>query len=823
MDVLREASNKINQPSPFPGTLNYMVTKRDGSREPFNEKTIRSTLENVLYDLTNAIDISLILNELYRTIFDEIPTSDVEKALILSATAFIEQDPAYSTLASRLLTAKLVREVTGISCKDKYEYDHSYRHAFIKGIHQGVTLNYLDNRLLDFDLPFLAKQLHLERDDLIDYMGMQTLYERYLLKHKQIRFETAQAFWMRIAMGVAITEPNKNERAIEFYKVMSSLRYVPSTPTLFHAGFIRAQLSSCFLNTVDDDLSHIFKCLGDNAQLAKWAGGLGTDWTNIRATGSLIKSIKASSQGVIPYLKIANDVVVAITRNGIRRGGSVAYLEPWHLDIEDFLDLRRNTGDERRRTHDMNTAVWVPDLFMKRVLNNDMWTLFSPQETPDLHHLYGKEFEGAYEHYEKLIDTEKITLYKQMPAQALWRKILTRLFETGHPWITFKDPSNVRSPQDHVGVVHSSNLCTEIILNTSAKETAVCNLGSINLKMHVTHDNKVDYALLEETVSTAIRMLDNVIDLNFYPIPEASNSNLKHRPLGLGIMGFQDALFLLDTPFSSLHALEFADSVMEYISYYAIQASCQLAQEKGAYASFKGSKWDRGIFPLDTIDMLEAERGVPVEVSRTSRLDWAALKDLVAKHGMRNSNLMAVAPTATISTIAGCSPCIEPMFKNLYVKSNVSGEFTVVNSYLVEDLKKLGLWSRTMLDQIKYYDGDLEHISTIPATIKEKYKTAFELDPEWLVRITAARGKWIDQAQSHNIFMKAATGKKMESVYITAWRTGLKTTYYPRTLGATQVEKSTLDAKTYGFTQKREYKSMANACALENAECESCQ
>lgn len=822
MDRFSVSTFNSGRDMPTHARLDYVVTKRSGRREPFDEGLIVSVLERACHGIGDVIDISLVLGELYRTIFDGIATVDVEKGLILAATTFIERDPAYSILASRLLRAKCIREVVGVSLDDHNQQEVLYRQLFAEGIRKGLSLELFDKRLAEFDVSFLAEQLRLERDDLIDYMGMYTLYERYFLKDQHGRYETPQAFWMRVAMGLAIDEPDKNERAVEFYTVMSTLRYLPGTPTLFHSAFKRAQLSSCYLNTVGDDLGDIFKCLGDNAQLAKWAGGLGTDWTNIRGTGSLIKSIKASSQGVIPYLKIANDVVVAITKSGIRRGGSCAYLEVWHIDVEDFLDLRRNTGDERRRTHDMNTAVWVPDLFMKRVINNGTWTLFSPHETPDLHHIYGKAFEEAYERYEQCIGTEKVTLYKQVPAQQLWRKMLTRLFETGHPWITFKDPCNIRSPQDHAGVVHCSNLCTEIVLNTSDQETAVCNLGSVNLKAHVTN-NALDCELLENTVKTAVRMLDNVIDLNFYPTKEARFSNSKHRPLGLGIMGFQDALFQLDIPFSSPKALEFSDEAMELVSYHAIHASSLLAREKGTYTSYKGSKWDRGVFPLDTIELVEHERGMPIDVSRTSRLDWQKLKSFVAEHGMRNSNVMAIAPTATISTIAGCYPCIEPIFKNIYVKSNVSGEFTVTNGYLVKDLKNLKLWNQDMLDQIKYYDGDLEHIKGIPVAIKEKYKTAFELDAEWLIRITAARGKWIDQSQSHNVFLKGASGKKLESVYMTAWQCGMKTMYYLRTLGATQVEKSTLDAKTYGFTQKREYQALPNACALENTDCESCQ
>lgn len=797
---------------------------------PLLEEKVVRTIARCAQGL-NAVSVELVVQELLKTVFDGITTAEIEKAAILAAAAFIERDPQYDTLAARLLLQSLQKQVFSAISREKWDpvsFEQSYRQSFIDAIQQGVAAGHLDARLGEFDLMYLAQELVLERDALLEYMGLHILYERYFLKLQGRRVELPQAFWMRIAMGLALQENNKEERAISFYKVMSTLRYIPSTPTLFHAGYPIAQLSSCYLNTVSDDLKHIFKCIGDNAQLAKWAGGIGTDWTNIRATGALIKSIKATSQGVIPFLKIANDLVVAITKSGIRRGGTCVYLEAWHLDVEEFIDLRRNTGDDRRRTHDMSTALWVPDLFMKRVLQDGQWTLFSPDEVPELHHIYGSAFEKRYIEYEQLAAEGKISLYKIISAKQLWRKVLSRLFETGHPWINFKDPSNIRSPQDHVGVIHSSNLCTEITLNTSEEETAVCNLGSVNIARHIIN-GMVDDQLLKETVELAVRMLDNVIDLNFYPTPEAKVSNMRHRPIGLGIMGFQDALFKLDIPFESYEALAFADTLQEKIAYYAIGASCSLAQERGAYSSFVGSKWDRQIFPVDTLSLLEKERGMPIEVSRTSTLDWAALKNKVKQYGMRNSNVMSIAPTATIANIAGCYPSIEPIYKNIYVKSNVAGEFTVVNKYLVEDLKKLGLWNQTMLDQLKYYDGDLTLIKAIPVELKEKYKTAFEIDPEWLIKITAARGKWIDQSQSHNIFFKGTSGKKMHDVYIAAWRSGLKTTYYFRTLAATQIEKSTLDAATYGFTQKREYGvevdnfTPATSCRIENESCESCQ
>jgi ribonucleoside-diphosphate reductase alpha chain len=810
--------------------FNTTVVKRDGTKVPYDNELVRLTLMDACKGYEQDVSIELLINEVNRTIFDGIPTSELEKALIMAATVFIEYDPAYGKVAARLVRMKLMGEIAQFHY-DQQQYRFLYKDLFVKNIQCGVSLNLLDKRLVEYDLEKLSGKLVIDRDELIDYMGMQTLYERYLLRFENRRLELVQAFWMRIAMGLALNEKNKHERALEFYELMSTLKYVPSTPTLFHSGFPVAQLSSCYLNVVYDDLGHIFKCLGDNAQLSKWAGGIGTSWTNIRATGSFIKSIKATSQGVIPYIKIANDVVVAITRSGIRRGGCCVYLEPWHLDTEDYLDLRRNTGDERRRAHDINTALWIPDLFMKRVLLDGVWTLFSPNEVPDLPDLYGKAFDERYAFYEKQAVDGTITHYKQISAKQLWRKILTRLFETGHPWITFKDPSNIRSPQDHVGVIHNSNLCTEITLNTSAEETAVCNLGSINLERHI-KEGKLDKNELEKSITIAVRMLDNVIDLSFYPTTEARNANMRHRPVGLGLMGFQDALFLLDIPFSSQEARTFADASMELISYYAIKASCLLAQERGAYLSYPGSKWSRGIFPVDTLGLLEQERGMKLKLeNRTGNLNWEPLRALVASYGMRNSNVMAIAPTATIATIAGCYPCIEPPYKNIYVKSNVSGEFTVVNKYLIEDLKKLGMWNTQVLNQLKYYDGDISRISSLSAHLREKYKTAFELDPRWLVAITGERGKWIDQSQSHNVFhqqaasAKAVSGQELDSIYMSAWLAGLKTTYYYRSMGATQIEKSTLDAKEFGYTQKRYYEpASSQACSLENLEeCESCQ
>ena len=815
------------------------VVKSDGRKMLFNVKKIEESLRRSANEIENGddIDLSLIVREVVNNVYDEIPTGQIRQALIMATTSFIEKDPAYSYLAAHLLLGKLFQEVVGRSVADE-ERDAVYRTAFLDSIRRGVERGLFDPRLAEFDLDLMAASLKPERDGLFGYLGIQTLYDRYFVRWDDRSIEVPQAFWMRVAMGLAVEEEHKEDRALEFYQLMSNLYYVPSTPTMFHSGTTHPQLSSCYLTTVQDDLGHIFKSLSDNAQLSKWSGGLGNDWSNIRATGSAIHSTHVESQGVIPFLKIANDVTVAINRSGKRRGATCAYLETWHYDIEDFLDLRKNTGDERRRTHDMNTANWIPDLFMKRVLADEEWTLFSPDETPDLHELYGSRFDQRYAEYEAMIETGEISLYKKISAVGLWRKMLTMLFETGHPWMTFKDACNVRSPQDHVGVIHSSNLCTEITLNTSAEETAVCNLGSVNLSRHISGEGELDRERLQKTVTTAIRMLDNVIDINFYPTNEARDSNLRHRPIGLGVMGLQDALFKLDTPFETPEALEFTDATMEFISYYAILSSSQIAAEKGSYDSYEGSKWSRGLLPIDTIDLLEQERGVPVEVSRVQRMDWNVVRDHIRQHGMRNSNTMAIAPTATISNISGCFPCIEPIYKNIYVKANISGEFTIVNHYLVSDLKALGLWNDEMLDRLKYVDGNVDLMAEIPEELRAKYKEAFEVDPIAALRMTAARSKWIDQSQSHNVFIKGTSGKLLNDVYIAAWKMGLKTTYYLRSLGASQIEKSTLDAKKFGYTQNRDYAEAPAAvaaagaeaddaepklCRIEDPDCEACQ
>lgn len=821
----------------------FSVVKPDGIREIASKKRLQQTIGWACIGYESIVDPQLILHETLKNVFDGISPSGIVDALILAATSFIERDPAYSKVAVRLQLKKLFRQVTHTSI-ERIESENIYRQSFIATIKRGIEYGLLDKRLAEFDLEYLAQQLVIERDELFDYMGVNTLYRRYFLKHENRHIELAQAFWMRIAMGLSYNEPDKNKAAIEFYEVMSSLHYIPSTPTLLHAGLTRPQLSSCFLATVQDDLINIFKSYSDSAQLAKWSGGVAVDWSNIRACGAMIDSIKTESQGVIPFLKINNDVVAAINRSGKRRSAAVVYLETWHLEIEDFIDLRKNTGDERRRTHDINTANWIPDLFMKRVISDEQWTLFSPEETPDLHHLYGQAFEKRYVEYEEMVKLNAIKKHKTIPARELWRKMLSRLFETGHPWITFKDPSNIRSPQDHVGVVHSSNLCTEIILNTSEDEIAVCNLGSINLALHV-HNNKLDEQKLSKTIATAVRMLDNVIDINYYPVKETQNSNMRHRPVGLGIMGFQDLLYQVGINFASQETIEYADEVMEFIAYHAILTSSQLAKERGMYASYKGSKWDRNIFPQDTIDLLEKERGHAIEVKRNGKRDWTFVRECVKNYGMRNSNVMAIAPTATIANIAGVFPSIEPIYKNIYVKANMSGEFTVVNTYLVDDLKALDLWDQDMLELLKYYDGNIQMIEVIPQQLKDKYKEAFEIDPIHSINIDAARGKWIDQSISHNVFMRGVSGKMLNDIYLAAWRAGLKTMYYLRTLGASQIEKSSLDANKFGYTQKRVYKAMetttveqeklevissdedivvGKACnILENPDCEVCQ
>jgi ribonucleoside-diphosphate reductase alpha chain len=768
------------------------VKKRDGQIVVFNIAEIEKAIINCCQGFEN-VDTQGIIDAAKLNIYDGISTHDINQAVILALKARIELDPVYSQIASRFLINDLYKDVLGM---DEFNPDFKQIHKakFAEKMKEGIDSGRLHTKLAEFDFEKLASALKPERDSLFAYMGVQTLNDRYFLRGlDQKIIETPQYFWMRVAMGLAQAEMVDREAvAIQFYDTLSRMLYVSSTPTLLHSGTHHPQMSSCYLTTVEDDLGHIFKCMGDNAQLSKWSGGLGCDWTNIRGTNSLIKSINVGSQGVIPFLKIVDATTASINRSGKRRGAACVYLETWHYDIEEFLDLRKNTGDDRRRTHDINTANWIPDLFMKRVLSDGQWTLFSPDETPELHHVYGREFERKYEAYERKAETGEIKLFKKMRAVDLWRKMITMLFETGHPWMTFKDACNIRSPQDHVGVIHSSNLCTEITLNTSAEETAVCNLGSVNLIRHITPSG-LDYNLLQQTVRTAVRMLDNVIDINFYPTKEAETSNLRHRPIGLGIMGFQDILYKLDLNFDSDEAIALSDKIMEYISYYAILASSEMAKEKGKYSSYEGSKWDRGFFPIDTLKMLESERGVETGVEMTSNMDWEAVREHVRRFGMRNSNCLAIAPTATIANISGCLPSIEPIYKNIYVKSNFSGDFTVVNQYLVEDLRKLNIWNESILEKLKYYDGSVQKITEIPANIRAKYKETFEIDPHWIVRHAAYRGKWIDQSQSVNIFSSSNSGRFISDIYLNAWRMGMKTTYYLRTLGASAIEKSTLD------------------------------
>ena len=772
------------------------VIKRSKEKQAFDLNKLESFLRKAISGYEGVVDIEDLRNRCQDGVYEGMSTKEIARLSVMTTRSFIEEDSSYDVITTRLFLSSLYKE----AIPDKFNADTletEYRKAFKSNLQKGVDLGRFTPQLLEFDLDRLADAIDPKRDAMLSYRGLQTLYDRYLQNVQDgPRFEMPQTFWMRVAMGLCIREEKREERAIEFYELLSSLRFVSSTPTLFHSGTTHPQLSSCYITKVDDSLEHIFKSIGDNAQLSKWSGGLGNDWTDIRGMGAYIKSTGVESQGVIPFLKIANDTTAAINRSGKRRGATCAYLENWHLDIEDFLDLRRNTGDERRRTHDMNTAVWIPDLFMKRVITGQNWTLFSPDETPDLHELYGKKFEEAYEAYEKKAAAGEIRMYRRIPAMDLWKKTITRLFETGHPWITFKDPCNVRSPQDHVGVVHSSNLCTEIVLNTSAEETAVCNLGSVNLGRHIIN-GKLDAQLVQNTVRTAMRMLDNVIDINFYPTKEARFANMRHRPVGLGVMGFQDALYLQNIKFASEEAVEFADESMELISYHAILSSSLLAEERGTYETFKGSKWDRGLIPMDTLDLLQAERGMPIEVPRGGKLNWEPVRESIKKHGMRNSNCMAIAPTATISNISGCFPATEPIYKNLYVKSNMSGEFTVNNDYLVDDLKSLGLWNRAILEELKASNGNLQSIDSIPQHIKDKYKTAFEIEPEWLIKAAARRNKWLDQSQSLNIFMQTTSGRKISDTYIYAWKSGLKTTYYLRTLGASTVEKSTVEINKY--------------------------
>ncbi len=812
---------------------NVLNVTVNGQRQPMDVASLEAIIANACDGLGDAVSVSEVMESTIRDLYDGIPLDEVYKAATLAARSKIENDPAYSKVSSRLLMHTIRKEILGreITADQMLGEYAAYFPQFIK---RGIQAELLDERLGQYDLKKIGAALRPERDGQFTFLGLQTLYDRYFLHIEEARIEMPQAFFMRVAMGLALNEVERESRAIEFYNILSTFDFMSSTPTLFNSGTRRSQLSSCYLTTVADDLDGIYEALKENALLSKFAGGLGNDWTPVRALGSRIKGTNGKSQGVVPFLKVVNDTAVAVNQGGKRKGAVCAYLETWHLDIEEFLELRKNTGDDRRRTHDMNTANWIPDLFMKRVMEAGDWTLFSPSDVPDLHEKFGREFETAYVGYEAKAARGEMRLFRTIPALSLWRKMISMLFETGHPWITFKDPCNIRSPQNHIGVVHSSNLCTEITLNTNENEIAVCNLGSVNLINHMKDDpsapsgRALDHDKLKRTISTAMRMLDNVIDINYYAVAKARNSNLKHRPVGLGVMAFQDALHELRVPYASQAAVEFADKSMEAICYYAYWASTELAAERGQYSTYKGSLWDRGILPQDSLKLLREERGGYVEADMSESMDWSALRSRIKTYGMRNSNCVAIAPTATISNIIGVSACIEPTYQNLFVKSNLSGEFTVVNDYLVRDLKKLNMWDVVMVSDIKYYDGSLGKIDRIPKELRELYATAFEVDTNWVIEAAARRQKWIDQAQSLNIYMAGASGKKLDETYKLAWLRGLKTTYYLRTLAATAAEKSTgrggeLNAVSNGVSTSAATEASPQFCSIDNPECEACQ
>ncbi|EHU1211189.1 MULTISPECIES: ribonucleoside-diphosphate reductase subunit alpha [Acinetobacter] len=834
----RQQTNSHHHPT-------LQVTDANGQLQPLDLSALKATVNRAAEGL-EGIEVEAIIDETVKNLYNGVKESDIATTMMMATRTRIEQEPNYTYVTARLLRDELVS--TGLAFLG-LPADTAENNALEAFLNKGVELDLLSPDLLKFDLEKLAAAIQPERSNQFTYLGLQTLFDRYFIHSNGVRFELPQLFFMRVSMGLALNEQDKEERAIEFYNLLSSFDYMASTPTLFNSGTLRPQLSSCYLTTIGDDLYDIYGAMRDNAMLSKWAGGLGNDWTPVRALNSYIKGTNGKSQGVVPFLKVANDTAVAVNQGGKRKGAVCAYLETWHLDIEEFLELRKNTGDDRRRTHDMNTANWVPDLFMQRVFEDDEWTLFTPSETPDLHDLTGAEFAERYAYYES-VAKEQNMLHKKVRAKDLWRKMLSMLFETGHPWITFKDVCNLRSPQQHVGVVHSSNLCTEITLNTNQDEIAVCNLGSINLVQHV-KGGVLDREKLARTVKTAVRMLDNVIDINYYAVPQAKNSNLKHRPVGMGIMGFQDALYEMGMAYGSDEAVNFADESMEVISYYAIQTSSDLAVERGAYSTFKGSLWDQGILPIDSLEIVAKSRPERMfEVDRTQRLDWDTLRAKVQKDGMRNSNVMAIAPTATISNICGVSQSIEPTFQNLYVKSNLSGEFTVINPYLVRALKDRGLWDTVMVNDLKHFEGSVQKIARIPEELKAIFATAFEVEPRWIVDAASRRQKWIDQAQSLNLYISGANGKKLDITYKMAWLRGLKTTYYLRALGATSAEKSTINTGALnavkpatveaaapaaapvveakkpeaveedGFTQAA---PVPMACSIDNPDCEACQ
>jgi ribonucleoside-diphosphate reductase alpha chain len=820
---MREQKQETDRPKEAEITVNF----EDGHQGPLDTARLRTVIDEACEGLSD-VSADTIYNETLKNLYPGVKMEDVRTSLVMTARTMVEKDPNYSYVTARLLMDTLRAEALGFlgitDSATQSEMHYRYAATLKPYIEKGVELGLLSPHLLDFDLGKLGEALKAERDQQFTYLGLQTLYDRYFIHSEGVRFELPQVFYMRVAMGLAAEEDNKEERAIEFYNLISSFDYMVSTPQLFNSGTLRPQLSSCFLTTVPDDLFGIYSAIRDNAMLSKWAGGLGNDWTPVRALGAHITGTNGKSQGVVPFLKVVNDTAVAVNQGGKRKGAVCSYLETWHLDIEEFLELRKNTGDDRRRAHDMNTANWIPDLFMKRVFNDQEWTLFSPNTVPELHDMHGKEFEEKYAEYERRAAAGEIKPYKTVRAADLWRKMLSMLFETGHPWITFKDSCNVRSPQQHVGTIHSSNLCTEITLNTSQEEVAVCNLGSVNLVNHV-DDNGLNQDKLKKTITTAIRMLDNVIDINYYSVDQAKTSNLRHRPVGMGVMGFQDALYKQRIAYASDQAVDFADVSMEVISYYAISASNELAEERGRYESYEGSLWDQGILPIDSLKKLQEVRGSDyLDVNFEQRLDWDSLRARIKQGGMRNSNVLAIAPTATIANISGVSQSIEPTYQNLYVKSNLSGEFTVVNPYLVEDLKRLELWDSVMVNDLKYYEGSVQNIDRVPDEIKQIYATAFEVEPRWLVDAASRRQKWIDQAQSLNLYVAGASGKKLDITYRMAWLRGLKTTYYLRALAATTTEKSTVsDNSLNKVSAEPTAAAVPQACSLDDPECEACQ
>lgn len=824
----KRAAKQALSPETHRAAGNISVIQNDGSRTPLDLERLHTIVSEACSNLSDVSEAK-ILDQALKNLYDGVTTEELSTSLVITARTMIEQEPNYSYVAARLLCDNLrgeaLRFLDVANSATQSDMTTLYATALPAYIDRGIELELLAPNLREFDLQLLGNALLPERDLQFTYLGLQTLYDRYFIHSNDTRIELPQVFFMRVAMGLAAAEEDKNARAIEFYQLLSSFDYMSSTPTLFNAGTLRPQLSSCYLTTVPDDLGGIYNSIRDNALLSKWAGGLGNDWTQVRALGSYIKGTNGKSQGIVPFLKVVNDTAVAVNQGGKRKGAVCAYLETWHMDIEEFVELRKNTGDDRRRTHDMNSANWIPDLFMKRVFDGGDWTLFSPNNVPDLHDLYGKAFESRYEEYEAMTRSGEISFFKTLKAENLWRKMLGMLFETGHPWVTFKDPCNLRSPQQHVGVVHSSNLCTEITLNTSEDEIAVCNLGSINLPQHI-DENGLNLEKLRKTVNTAVRMLDNVIDINYYSVPQARTSNMRHRPVGMGLMGFQDALYKQKISYGSEPAVEFADRSMEAISYFAIEASSALAQERGSYSSYEGSLWSQGIFPIDSLDILIENRGADyIQVDKSQTLDWNALRSKVKAHGIRNSNIMAIAPTATIANITGVSQSIEPTYQNLYVKSNLSGEFTVVNPYLVNDLKARDLWDSVMVNDLKYYDGSVQAVERIPADLKEMYSTAFEVEPRWLIEAASRRQKWIDQAQSLNLYINNANGKKLDITYRMAWYSGLKTTYYLRSLAATGTEKSTIDTGALNAVSsgKAQPAPVPMACSLDDPDCEACQ